>query len=143
VRPKSRCQKDRRSLISISVTPSFGFSLVVNLIIPAKAPRIFKMGTIHQSHWEVTLGSPLFTEVPRIRILGKDGRHRMKKTLVWVAGALVVLWLLATVKVACHECLRLPVAVVCDRGNDVVDVQIESNRAPHGYIERRAFAGCQ
>ena len=67
----------------------------------------------------------------------------MKKTLVWVVGVLVVLWLLASVKVACHECLRLPVAVVCDRGNDVVDVQIESNRAPHGYIERRAFAGCQ
>ena len=67
----------------------------------------------------------------------------MKKTLVWVVGVLVVLWLLASVKVACHECLRLRVAVVCDRGNDVVDVQIESNRVPHGYMERRAFAGCQ
>jgi hypothetical protein len=67
----------------------------------------------------------------------------MKKTLVWVVGVLVVLWLLASVKVVCHERLRLPVAVVCDPGNDVVDVQIESNRAPRGYIERRAFAGCQ
>ena len=66
----------------------------------------------------------------------------MKKTLVWVAGALVVLWLRAAVKVACHECLRLPTVVVCDRGNDVVDVQVESNRAPHGYIERSKFAGC-
>ena len=65
----------------------------------------------------------------------------MKKTLVWVVGVLVVLWLLASVKVACHECLRLRVAVVCDRGNDVVDVRIESNRAPHGYIERSEFAG--
>ena len=44
MRPKSRCQKDRRSLISISVTPSFGFSLVVSLILPAEAPRIFKKG---------------------------------------------------------------------------------------------------
>jgi hypothetical protein len=40
-----------------------------------------------------------------------------------------------------HEALALPTVVECDRGNDVVDVRVTSNRA-HGQIERRKFAGC-
>ena len=40
-----------------------------------------------------------------------------------------------------HEALALPTVVECDRGNDVVDVRVTSNRA-HGQIEWRKFAGC-
>jgi hypothetical protein len=55
VRPKSRCQKDRRSLILISDSFLFGFSLV-NLILPAEAPRIFQKGyspkCLEDEFWE-------------------------------------------------------------------------------------------
>ena len=65
----------------------------------------------------------------------------MKK--VWAAIVVfAVLLVLVDVKALCHECLNLPVAVVCERRQAHVDARIESNRT-HGSIERSEFAGCQ
>jgi len=40
-----------------------------------------------------------------------------------------------------HEALTFPMAVVCDRAQQSVEVQMESTRA-HGRIEQSEFAGC-
>ncbi len=65
-------------------------------------------------------------------------------SVLWISAAvLVALFGYMTVKSVCHECLTIPMAVVCERRDDPVDVQMESNRsATGGYIKERQFAGC-
>jgi len=63
---------------------------------------------------------------------------------VWlvIAGAsLVALVLFMFVRAACHECLTFPAVAVCERSNDAVNTEIESNRIG-GYIKEHQFAGC-
>ena len=71
----------------------------------------------------------------------------MNRILVSVVVAfvvyLVLLWMYSAVKTVCHECLAAPVVAQCDCGNNVVSVQVRSNREPDGYIKRREFAGCR
>lgn len=69
--------------------------------------------------------------------------HRPLRGPWWLIApvTLFALIVLIFVRTACHECLAAPVAVVCERSNNAVDVQMESNRA-HGYIKERQFAGC-
>ena len=57
--------------------------------------------------------------------------------VVWsVSAVLVALFLIMAVRVACHECLTIPMAVVCERRNDAVDMEMESSRIG-GYIKER------
>jgi hypothetical protein len=63
--------------------------------------------------------------------------------VAWGFIILVVVFVVfGIVKGACHECLALPVVAQCERSNNAVSVQVESNRA-HGYIKQREFAGCR
>jgi hypothetical protein len=65
----------------------------------------------------------------------------MKILLITLATVAVLWFAFAAVKGVCHECLTLPMAVVCEHSNDAVDTQMESNRIK-GYIVERRFAGC-
>ncbi len=47
---------------------------------------------------------------------------------------------LIALKATRHEFLSVPVAVVCEKGTDTVDVEIELNRAHGSYIEQSEFA---
>jgi hypothetical protein len=70
---------------------------------------------------------------------------RKMATVLWVSAALLAaLWTFIFVtKTVCHECLTIPMAVVCERRDNPVDVQMESNRSSAGgYIKERQYAGC-
>jgi hypothetical protein len=55
--------------------------------------------------------------------------------VVWLVSAVLVsLFVFMAVKAVCHECLTFPMAAVCERRDDPVDVEMESNRIG-GYIK--------
>ena len=58
----------------------------------------------------------------------------------WLIAPVTLFALLLFVMLACHECLAFAMAVVCERSNNAMDVQMESNRA-HGYIKERSSLG--
>jgi hypothetical protein len=69
-------------------------------------------------------------------------RRNVARVLLVSAGASLVA-LCLFVRAACHECLTFPSVAVCERRNDAVDTQIESNRSyAGGYIKERQFADC-
>lgn len=67
--------------------------------------------------------------------------HRPLRGPWWLIAPVTLFALLLFIMLACHECLAFAMAVVCERSNNAMDVQMESNRA-HGYIKECQFAGC-
>ena len=60
----------------------------------------------------------------------------MKILLITLATVAVLWFAFAAVKGVCHECLTFPMAAVCERRDDAVDMEMESSRIG-GYIKER------